>query len=65
MHGAGRIAMITTLGEILPHATRKHADRTALMVENRRFSFHELDALSNRIANGLIAGGIEPGWEVW
>lgn len=47
--------MIKTLAEILPHAARKHADRAALVVENRRFSFHELDALSNRIANGLVA----------
>jgi non-ribosomal peptide synthetase component E (peptide arylation enzyme) len=47
--------MITTLADILPHAVRKHSDRTALVVENRRFSFHELDALSNRIANGLVA----------
>jgi long-chain acyl-CoA synthetase len=60
-HDAAKKAMITTLAEILPHATRKHADRTALIVENRCFSFHELDALSNRIANGLAADGIGPG----
>ena len=42
--------MITTLAEILPHAARKQADRAALVVEIRRFSFHELDALSARIA---------------
>jgi long-chain acyl-CoA synthetase len=53
--------VITTLAEILPHAARKHADRTAVIIENRRFSFHELDALSNRVANGLIASGINPG----
>jgi long-chain acyl-CoA synthetase len=53
--------MITTLAEILPNAARKHADRAALIVENRRFSFHELDALSNRVANGLIASGVNPG----
>ena len=50
--------MITTLGEILPHAARKHADRTALIIENRRFSFRELDRLSSRVANGLIASGL-------
>lgn len=53
--------MITALAEILPHAARKYADRTALIIENRRFSFNELDALSNRVANGLIASGVNPG----
>jgi long-chain acyl-CoA synthetase len=53
--------MITTLGEILPHTARKHADRTALIIEDRRYSFRELDALSNRVANGLVASGINPG----
>ena len=53
--------MITTLADILPHASRKYADRTALIIENRRFSFHDLDALSNRVANGLVAIGVEPG----
>jgi long-chain acyl-CoA synthetase len=53
--------MSTTLAEILPHAARKHAGRTALIVENQRFSFQDLDALSNRVANGLVASGVEPG----
>jgi long-chain acyl-CoA synthetase len=53
--------LITTLAEILPHAARKHADRTALIVENRRFSFRELDSMSNRVANGLVASGVKPG----
>ena len=53
--------MIKTLAEILPHAARKHANRTALIIENRRFSFHELDVLSNRVANGLIASGVNSG----
>ena len=42
--------MITMLAEIRPHAARKQADRAALVVENRRFSFRELDALTNRVA---------------
>jgi acyl-CoA synthetase (AMP-forming)/AMP-acid ligase II len=52
--------MITTVADILPHAARKHADRTALIVEKRCFSFCELDALSNRIANGLVAIVLQP-----
>lgn len=53
--------MVATLAEILPHAARQHGDRTALIVDDRRFSFHELDSLSNCVANGLTAGGVKPG----
>lgn len=53
--------MVTTLAEILPFAARQHADRTALIVEDRRFSFRELDSMSNRVANGLYASGVRPG----
>ena len=53
--------MVTTLAEILPHAARTHADRTALIVDNREFSFRELDVMSNRVAGGLVAIGINAG----
>src|SRR5262245_10811272 len=53
--------MVTTLGEILPRAARTHGDRIALVVGDRQFSFRELDALSNRVASGLAAIGINPG----
>jgi len=53
--------MIATLAEILPFAVRKHGDRTALIVEDRRFSFRELDEMSNRVASGLVASGVKPG----
>jgi long-chain acyl-CoA synthetase len=53
--------MATTLAEILPDAARLHSDRTALVVENQEFSFHQLDRLSNRISNGLSAIGVKPG----
>ena len=46
-------AMVGTLAEILPHAARRHGSRTALIFGDRRFSFLELDELSNRVANGL------------
>jgi long-chain acyl-CoA synthetase len=38
-----------------------HGDRVALIVEGRQLSFRELDALSTRIANGLVASGVQPG----
>lgn len=52
---------MTTIAEILPEAARKHGDRIALIVESRRLSFGQLDALSNRVANGLVASGVAPG----
>jgi long-chain acyl-CoA synthetase len=53
--------MVTTIGEILPLSARTHGDRVALVVDGRRLSFRELDALSNRVANGLVASGVQPG----
>jgi long-chain acyl-CoA synthetase len=53
--------VITTLADVLPNAARTHADRIALIVEDRQFSFRELDSLSNRIASGLVAMGVNPG----
>ena len=53
--------MVTTIAEILPQAARKHGDRVALIIDSRRLTFRQLDALSNRVANGLVASGVQPG----
>src|SRR6188768_21119 len=53
--------MVTTIAEILPQAARTHGDRVALIVDTHRLSFRELDSLSNRVANGLVASGVQPG----
>ena len=53
--------MVTTLADILPHAARTHADRIALIVDDRELSFRDLDAMSSRVASGLAAIGISPG----
>ena len=53
--------MATTLAEILPEASARHGGRTALVVGDKRLSFRELDTLSNRVANGLVALGVAPG----
>ena len=53
--------MAATLAEILPAAAARHLERTALVVDHQRLSFSELDFLSNRIANGLVAIGVQPG----
>jgi len=53
--------MVTTIAEILPEAARKHGDRVGLIIDGRRLSFPQLDSLSNRVANGLLASGVQPG----
>lgn len=53
--------MLGTIGEVLPRAARIYGDKTALVSGGRSFSFAELDALSNRLANGLRALGVEAG----
>ena len=53
--------MTSTIGEILPVAAQRFGARTALMVGDRSFSFDDLQALSNRAANGLVAAGVQPG----
>ena len=53
--------MVTTIAEILPAAAARHRERTALVIDDRRLSFHDLDTLSNRVANGLVTMGVKPG----
>src|SRR4051794_21749985 len=53
--------MTSTIGQILPVAAQRFGARTALLVGDRVFSFAELEALSNRAADGLVAAGVEPG----
>jgi len=53
--------MIRTIGEILPHAARRYGDKPALAIGSKRFTFNELEALSNALANGLIGAAVEPG----
>lgn len=52
--------MVTCLGDIMPEAARLHGTRTAVTVEDRSVSFAQLDALSNRVASGLVASGVKP-----
>ena len=53
--------MLQTLGEVLPAAARQFGDKRALVSEGRAFSFNDLDEKSNRLANGLLAIGVEAG----
>jgi len=53
--------MTSTIGQILPVAAQRFGARTALSVGDRAFSFAELEILSNRAADGLVAAGVKPG----
>jgi long-chain acyl-CoA synthetase len=53
--------MTNTIGQVLPVAARRFGARTALLVGDRSWSFADLEALSNRVANGLVAAGVQPG----
>jgi long-chain acyl-CoA synthetase len=46
---------------VLPEAARRYGDKCALVSEGRAFSFNDLDEKSSRLANGLIAIGVEAG----
>jgi long-chain acyl-CoA synthetase len=53
--------MTSTIGQILPVAARRFGARTALIVDDRSFSFAELQTLSSRAANGLVSAGVRAG----
>lgn len=52
---------IQSLADLLRQQARANGDLAALTFEGRTQSFGELDARANRIANRLIAEGVEPG----
>lgn len=52
---------VRTLGEFIEYHGRHTPHRRALVQGDRTISFAEYDAVSNRIANGLLADGIEAG----
>ncbi|MCX2975611.1 long-chain-fatty-acid--CoA ligase [Halieaceae bacterium IMCC8485] len=53
--------MINSIGQIPAEAARRYGDRTALIVSDRELTFNELEALTNRCANALVALGVQPG----
>ena len=53
--------MVATLGEVLSAAASRFGNRTALLVDDRSFSFSQLDTMASRAANGLAAAGVQPG----
>lgn len=55
------IASQNTIGDGLRRAAKRHAQREALVFNDRRWTFAELDAAVNRVANHLLANGLQHG----
>jgi long-chain acyl-CoA synthetase len=53
--------MLNSIGQIPAEAARCYGDRVALIVPDRELTFNELEALTNRCANALVALGVQPG----
>jgi long-chain acyl-CoA synthetase len=53
--------MLSSLGQVLPAAAARYSDKTALIAGEKRFSFQELDQLSNALAISLTKLGVVPG----
>ncbi|MEM7707125.1 MAG: AMP-binding protein [Pseudomonadota bacterium] len=52
------------LPQMISNNGRYRADKPALIVGDKTFTWHEFDAATARVANGLRASGIEPGQRV-
>ena len=47
------------LGQVVAEKAALHGDRTFVQFEDRRYSYRDVDVLSNRIANGLATMGVK------
>lgn len=55
---------IATIADIPRVHARAHPDKTALIFEERRFSYRALDEWADRIAQGLVSAGVKRGVRV-
>ncbi|MFO1146780.1 MAG: AMP-binding protein [Alsobacter sp.] len=53
--------MLDHLGQVLPAAAAAFGDKLALVAQDRRFTFRELDALAAALAANLVRLGVSPG----
>lgn len=53
-----------TVGETVRWRARQHPQQAAIWHEGRELTYAELDRRSNRVANALVAAGLEPGQRV-
>jgi acyl-CoA synthetase (AMP-forming)/AMP-acid ligase II len=55
---------VRTIADITRYNARQYPDKPALLFEDNTITMEELDRLTSRFANALIAAGIEPGERV-
>lgn len=55
---------MTTIGDLVERASRRYADRIAVVDGDRQLTFREVDERSNRLANALLGHEIAPGSRV-
>jgi long-chain acyl-CoA synthetase len=53
--------MQDSIAQILADTAKKSADKTALIIGEQHFSYARLEALSNQVANSLVAMGVTSG----
>ena len=53
--------MIENLGQISAWAAKRFADKTALIIGDKRFSFNDIDRLAGQLAGGLASVGVGKG----
>ncbi len=55
---------VDTLGDLVRFHGRGRRDQEAMLFEGRSTTYGDLDRLTNRVANGLLADGLAPGTRV-
>lgn len=58
---AGKLAMLSSLGQVLPRSEARFQNKIAVIVGERCLSYADLNKSSNRLANALVALGVRPG----
>jgi long-chain acyl-CoA synthetase len=53
--------MSWNLAVMLRESARANADKTAVILDEMRFTYAQLEAASNQVAQGLVAAGVAPG----
>ena len=64
MRVPGSLEAVAALGDLVRYHAHLRGDREALLFEDRSTSYAELDRHTSRVANGLLADGLEPGARV-
>jgi long-chain acyl-CoA synthetase len=54
-------ATVLNLASLVEHQARMRPEQTAVVCDQQRLTYAELNAAANRVANGLRARGIKPG----